>query len=53
MPYKKITTDDLEFLKKITAPDRIYTGREINDDFTHDEMTEYGKFSPEVVVEAL
>ena len=51
MSYKKISTKDIEYLKEITAPDRVYTGQDINDDFTHDEMIEYGKFSPEVVVE--
>ena len=53
MPYNKMLPADVEYLKEITAAERVYTGSAINDDFTHDEMTEYGKFAPEVVVEVL
>ena len=53
MPYNKMLPADVEYLKEITAAERVYTGSAINDDFTHDEMTEYGKFTPEVVVEVL
>jgi glycolate oxidase len=52
MSYNQITTADLQQLRLI-CPDRVYTGAEINEDFTHDEMVEYGKYPPEVVVEAL
>jgi glycolate oxidase len=52
MSYSKITENDLLELRTI-CPDRVYTGTEINEDYTHDEMVEYGKFSPEVVIEAL
>jgi len=53
MAYKKIDPKDLEFLRSITAENRVFSGEKINDDYTHDEMTEYGKFRPEAVVEAL
>src|SRR5690554_263521 len=51
MSYKKIDAGDLEFLRRYTGQDRVHTGSAINDDYTHDEMTEYGKFMPDVVVE--
>lgn len=53
MPYKKVSPADVEYFKRVTAADRVFVGDEINDDFTHDEMTEYGKYAPEVVIEVL
>jgi glycolate oxidase len=53
MQYKKIAAQDIGFLKSICSPDRVYSGEEINEDFSHDEMVEYGKHIPEVVVEAV
>ena len=38
---------------KEIAPGRVYVGEEINDDFTHDEMSIYGKAMPEAVIDAL
>ncbi|HEY8463699.1 MAG TPA: FAD-linked oxidase C-terminal domain-containing protein [Bacillota bacterium] len=52
MPYNPITVTDLKKLEEI-CPGRVYTGTTINEDFTHDEMVEYGKYQPEAVVEAL
>ncbi len=49
--YNKVTADVLEKLKAI-APNRVFAGEEINEDYIHDEMPIYGKFAPEVVVEA-
>jgi FAD/FMN-containing dehydrogenases len=53
MQYKKMTLEDIEFLKKVCTSGRVLTGNEIHDDYTHDEMPEYGKYKPEVVVQAL
>ncbi|MTI94592.1 MAG: FAD-binding protein [Firmicutes bacterium] len=50
MTYKKLDQQDLAFLEQV-APGRVYSGAEINEDYSHDEMTEYGKFMPEAVVE--
>jgi glycolate oxidase len=50
--YNKLNADIIEQLKAI-APNRVYAGDDINEDFTHDEMPIYGKFSPDAVVEAL
>jgi glycolate oxidase len=52
MPYNQITATDLQELRTV-CPGRVYTGAEINEDFSHDEMAEYGKYQPEVVIEAL
>lgn len=53
MKYKKLDNTDLEFLKSLCSPERVYSGSDINEDFTHDEMPEYGKFMPDAVVEAV
>ena len=50
--YGKVTPEIVEKFKEI-APGRVYVGEEINDDFTHDEMSIYGKAMPEAVVDAL
>ena len=49
--YNKVTAEVIEKLKAI-APNRVFAGEEINEDYIHDEMPIYGKFAPEVVVEA-
>ena len=50
--YGRVTQEIIDRLNEIT-PRRVYTGDEINDDFTHDEMSIYGKAKPEAVVEPL
>jgi glycolate oxidase len=45
--------EDIIHLKDISSPDRVLAEAEINDDYAHDEMPEYGKFMPGVVVEAI
>jgi len=51
MSYKKICRQDIDFLKQALSDDRVYAGEDINEDYCHDEMQEYGLFSPEAVVE--
>lgn len=53
MQYKTITNDDIEYIESVCSRDRVYRQDDIHDDFTHDEMPEYGKFMPELLVEAL
>ena len=53
MPYNKVTQRDIDRLKEICGEDHVFTGEAIHEDFTHDEMTIYGTYAPEVVVEAL
>lgn len=51
MAYRKITAQDIEYFKKICSPERVNSGADISEDYSHDEMSEYGKFAPEVVIE--
>ena len=53
MTYKQVTGEDIAVLQTICSPDRIFHGSAINDDYTHDEMVEYGKFTPDVVIEVV
>ena len=48
--YNKVTPELVEQLKKI-VPGKVYTGEDINEDFSHDEMPIYGKRLPDVVVD--
>lgn len=48
--YKKIDEKDIEFLVSICGSDRVITGQDINEDFSHDELAGIKKF-PEVLVE--
>ena len=52
MAYSKVNKQDIEFLERL-CPGRVYTGEAIHEDYTHDEMPEYGIHAPDVVVEAL
>ncbi len=51
MPYKKVTQEDIDYLKNVC--ERVFVGDAIHEDFTHDEMTIYGVHMPDVVVEAV
>ncbi len=48
-----ITPKDVEYLREITSPDRVFYGEEIEYDYHHDEMPELGTHAPDVVVQAL
>lgn len=50
--YKKIDTEDIEFLKSLLGNDRVFVGEEINEDFSHDEMGGIHGM-PEVLIEVL
>ncbi|MCB2357638.1 FAD-binding oxidoreductase [Clostridium estertheticum] len=52
MSYKKLDAKDIEFLVSVLGKDRVFTGDDINDDFSHDEMGGISKM-PEVLVEVL
>ncbi|MGH4049940.1 MAG: FAD-binding oxidoreductase [Clostridium sp.] len=52
MDYKMLDERDIEFLVSILDKDRVFTGDEINDDFSHDEMGGISKM-PDVLVEVL
>ena len=50
MNYQKITPTGVEYLKSILSPDRVLYGEEIEYDYHHDEMTDFGTAAPDVVV---
>ena len=52
MTYQTLTPELIQQLSDI-APGRVFTGSDINEDYSHDEMPIYGKAMPEAVVEAL
>lgn len=52
MNHQHLTPELMEQLSAV-APGRVFTGSDINVDYSHDEMPIYGKAMPEVVVEAL
>ena len=50
--YKRVTEEDLAYFRAL-LPGRVFAGEEISTDYDHDEMTEYGHFMPEAVLQAL
>lgn len=52
MNYKKMTQEDIEFLKQLLGSERIFIGSDINEDFSHDELIGEKHF-PEVLIEVL
>ncbi len=51
-PFKTVDATDLAFFETL-MPGRAFSGTAISDDYDHDEMTEYGHFKPEAVLQAL
>ena len=43
---------DLSYFRTL-LPGRVFAGEDISTDYTHDEMTEYGAFRPDAVLQAL
>ncbi len=50
--FNHVTDADLAYFRKL-LPSRVFSGEEISTDYDHDEMTEYGHFLPEAVLQAL
>ena len=44
-PYKKMTSEDFDYIRSVTASDRVWVGDEIAKEYYRDEMPEYGSFS--------
>jgi glycolate oxidase len=42
---------DFEYIRSVTAPERVAVGDEIASEYYHDEMPNYGTFQPELYVE--
>lgn len=47
--YNKVTTEDIEYFRSITSDDRVLTGDEISEDYSHDELAGIKSF-PEVLI---
>ena len=52
-PYKKMTSEDFDYIRSVTASDRVWVGDDIAKEYYRDEMPEYGVFPPELYVEVL
>lgn len=50
-PYKSIDAEDLRFFRNLCGKDQVFTGEEINEDFSHDELSGITRY-PEVLVYA-
>ncbi len=50
--YKNITPADIEYLKKITAPDRVFDRSQISEDYSHDELGSIRRL-PEALVKVM
>jgi glycolate oxidase len=48
--YKRIDSEDIEYLIKLLNSERVYTGEKIHEDFFHDELASIKKI-PDVMVE--
>ena len=48
--FKRINKTDIAFFESILPKERVLTGDSISEDFSRDEMTEYGTFAPGVVL---
>ena len=49
--FHRVTEADLARFREI-MPGRVFSGEEISTDYDHDEMTEYGHYMPEAVLQA-
>ncbi len=49
MEFNKPTEEFIQKLQE-AVPGRVYTGEDINDDYTHDELKIHGKYYPDAVV---
>ena len=50
--FKHVDAQDLAYFEKL-MPGRVYSGEAISTDYDHDEMTEYGHYMPEAVLQAM
>ena len=51
-PFKTVDEQDIAFFEEL-LPGRVFIGEAISEDYDHDEMTEYGHFMPDAVLQAL
>lgn len=50
-PFKKIDSTDIRYFETV-MPGRVFTGESISSDYDHDEMTIYGHYLPDAVLQA-
>ena len=50
--YNQVTPEIVEKLQAI-APGRVYTGADVNEDYSRDEMPIYGTRMPDVAIDAM
>lgn len=50
--YKKLDDNDIKFLVDLLGQERVFTGKDISDDFSHDELGGVNKY-PDAMVEVL
>ncbi|MBO4411716.1 MAG: FAD-binding oxidoreductase [Lachnospiraceae bacterium] len=50
--YRKVCAADIEYLRSVTSPERVLSGDEIREDYSHDELGGISNY-PEVLVKAL
>ena len=48
-PYKKMDSADFDYIRSVTAPQRVKIGEDISEDYYHDEMPNYGS-SPRTTI---
>jgi glycolate oxidase len=51
-PFKTVDEQDLAFFESL-LPGRVFSGGAISEDYDHDEMTEYGHYMPDAMLQAL
>lgn len=52
-PYNQLTDETIGYLQSIIDPERIFLKDQIKEEYTHDEMPEYGLYMPDLVIEVL
>ncbi len=52
MTFQKVSPQDIAWFEQ-QMPGRVFYGEDISSDYDHDEMTEYGHYMPDVVIQAL
>ncbi|MCI6568329.1 MAG: FAD-binding oxidoreductase [Dysosmobacter sp.] len=52
-PYNKLDQAGIDYIRSVTAPERVKVGAEILPEYHHDEMPEYGVYPPDLYVEAV
>ncbi len=50
--FKRLDGQDIAYFESL-MPARVFHGQAISEDYDHDEMTEYGRYLPEAVLQAL